>query len=88
MTRPEDRKRTPLDSTASLGDAAPDPGQPMEGHIGRYVVRRALGSGGIGVVVAAHDPELNREVAIKIVADERPDSRTRLVRDAQAMERL
>ena len=88
MTRPEDRKRNDaLDSTASIGDGAPAAGAPV-GHIGRYVVRHALGSGGMGVVVAAYDPELDRQVAIKIVATERQESRARLVREAQAMARL
>ena len=38
-----------------------------DARIGRYVYRRLVGSGGMGVVVAAHDPELDREVAIKLV---------------------
>ena len=62
----------------------PSPGA----RIGRYVVRRAVGRGGMGVVVAAHDPELDREVAIKLVATERGESRTRLVREAQALAKL
>ena len=48
----------------------------------------SVGSGGMGIVVAAYDPELDRKVAIKIVASEREESRSRLVREAQAMARL
>ena len=40
-------------------------------EIGRYVFRRLVGSGGMGVVVAAHDPELDREVAIKLIVSDR-----------------
>ena len=60
--------------------------------IGRYIVTSQLGAGGMGVVLAAYDPELDRKVAIKLVrpggvAD--PDGlRARMVREAQAMARL
>jgi tetratricopeptide (TPR) repeat protein/predicted Ser/Thr protein kinase len=57
-------------------------------HIGRYVVRQAVGSGGMGVVVAAYDPELDRPVAIKLVAAKHEESRARLVREAKALARL
>jgi serine/threonine-protein kinase len=61
--------------------------------IGRYVLERELGSGGMGFVYAARDPELNRRVAIKLVrpASEGIDSqrgRARLLREAQAMAQL
>jgi tetratricopeptide (TPR) repeat protein/predicted Ser/Thr protein kinase len=61
-------------------------------HLGRYQIERVLGMGGMGVVYAAYDPELDRKVAIKLL---RPDSqaaagslRARLGREAQAMARL
>ena len=57
-------------------------------RIGRYVFRRVVGSGGMGVVVAAHDPELDREVAIKLVASGAEADDGRAQREAQAMARL
>src|SRR5262245_36481539 len=56
--------------------------------IGRYTIDRLLGSGGMGEVYAAHDPELGREVAIKISRDLEGSSlraRARFLREAQAM---
>ena len=40
----------------------------MLGRIGRYEVERLIGSGGMGVVFKAIDTELNRPVAIKVLA--------------------
>ena len=40
----------------------------MMGRIGKYDVEREVGRGGMGVVLKAHDAELNRPVAIKILA--------------------
>ena len=42
-----------------IDEALPD-------QIERYQVRRVLGRGAMGVVYAAHDPELDREVAVKV----------------------
>jgi len=59
-------------------------------RIGRFVIRKRLGEGGMGVVLAGHDPELGRRVAIKLVRTDvdRPPYRARLMREAQAMARL
>lgn len=40
----------------------------MLGRIVRYDVERLIGSGGMGIVFKAHDTELNRVVAIKLLA--------------------
>jgi len=71
--------------------ASDDAGAPRS--IGRYQVLEKLGAGGMGVVWAARDPDLDRRVAIKVL---RPGSGTdasrrgqvRLVREAQAMAKL
>jgi CHASE2 domain-containing sensor protein/class 3 adenylate cyclase/predicted Ser/Thr protein kinase len=60
-------------------------------RIGRYVIDRVLGQGGMGAVYLAHDPELDRRVAIKLLhpaLSANPDNRARLLREAQAMARV
>ncbi|MCP3097867.1 tetratricopeptide repeat protein [Myxococcus sp. K15C18031901] len=60
-------------------------------QVSRYVVRERLGAGAMGVVYAADDPELGRQVAIKLLRPEgrqREDLRQRLLREAQALARL
>ncbi len=61
--------------------------------LGRYVVLYAVGAGGMGEVVAAYDPELDRKVAIKVLrgAEHRRlgrEGRARLLREARAIARL
>jgi len=59
-------------------------------YIGRLKLLRVLGIGGMGVVYAAYDPELNREVAVKLIRGERESAsaRVRLLREAQALAQL
>jgi eukaryotic-like serine/threonine-protein kinase len=64
--------------------------------IGRYVVLSRLGAGGMGVVYAAYDPELDRKVALKLLlvqsegteGSEGTSGRTRLLREAQALAKV
>ena len=66
-------------------------GAPAESaRIGRFAVLRKIGAGGMGVVYAAYDEELDRKLAVKLVRPGRddPDARTRSRREAQALARL
>ena len=58
--------------------------------IGHFKIVRELGAGGMGIVFEAHDHELDRRVAIKVVRDFQAGSAAgrRLVEEAQAMARL
>jgi serine/threonine-protein kinase len=68
-----DRSETP----SSVSQAAPVPPQlsqpiglktgALPSNIGRFRVRRIIGSGGMGIVFEAHDPQFDRSVAIKVI---------------------
>ena len=49
----------------ALQQALSDPSR----RVGQYVVLDELGRGGMGVVYHAHDPQLGRDVAIKMILD-------------------
>src|SRR5262249_48639064 len=70
----------------------PEP-EPERGTVfGRYVVLERIGRGGMGVVYAAYDPDLERRIALKLIRTDvgrDPDTlRARLLAEAQAMARL
>lgn len=59
--------------------------------VGKYRVRAVLGQGGMGRVLLAHDPDLDRAVAIKQIAQAHLASqvlRARFVHEARALARL
>lgn len=63
---------------------------PVE-RLGRYVVLEPIGRGGMGVVYAAYDEQLDRKVAIKVLLNDElaeDEERLRLMREAQALARL
>lgn len=59
-------------------------------HAGRFELKRSIGAGGMGVVYLAHDPELERDVAVKFLLHSMNDARgaKRLLREAQAMAKV
>jgi WD40 repeat protein len=87
------------------GDAEPHPPTPATApvpepelrddepaRIGRFVVIKRIGEGGMGMVYAAYDDALDRKVAVKLLhprgGGAGSDARARLVREAQALARL
>lgn len=62
--------RTPIAWSETLASRllAPASHPEMLGRIGRYDVERLIGSGGMGLVFKAYDTELNRPVAVKMLA--------------------
>ncbi|PCC72072.1 Tetratricopeptide repeat-containing protein [Nannocystis exedens] len=59
-------------------------------RLGRYVLLEELGRGGMGAVFGAYDPELDRKIAVKVLAGDGgdPTRQARLLREAQALARL
>lgn len=59
-------------------------------RIGRYVIEAVLGRGAMGVIYRAHDPEIDRRVAIKLIradllaGEDRAEFVARFRREAQA----
>ena len=78
--------------------AAHGPGPLARGTaVGRYLLLGRLGAGSMGVVYAAHDPGLDRKVALKLLLPDVAGSsgrsanlegRSRLLREAQALAKL
>nr|MCH9681971.1 serine/threonine protein kinase [Deltaproteobacteria bacterium] len=61
----------------------------LPGRMGRFVVLETLGEGGMGQVLAAYDPVLDRRVALKRLRSAGDDAGlARLRREARAMARL
>lgn len=100
--RTESLQQVPAQTTTLKGVAGlvPGPEEAAEKALGRgdsldrYVVLGCVGTGGMGVVYAAYDPDLDRKVAIKLLRPRLSSSpsgeaaRRRVLREAQALARL
>src|SRR5262244_2835425 len=63
----------------------------MPEKIGKYQILERIGRGGMGMIFKAHDPMLDRPVALKVISsdiDVTDELRTRFYREAQACARL
>jgi hypothetical protein len=67
-----------------------EPADAIGGSLGRYRLEREIGAGGMGVVHAAFDPDLERRIALKVLRVKAPglEAKDRLLREARAMARL
>ena len=84
---PEESPEVSLQIRNVLGILAPTDAPSMPGRLGTYEVSGVIGSGGMGVVLKAHDSSLDRVVAIKVLAPHLASSgaaRKRFAREAKA----
>ncbi|MEM9455876.1 MAG: serine/threonine-protein kinase [Myxococcota bacterium] len=83
----------PTTGRSETGRGASDPTSLVRGAtVGRYMILDRLGAGGMGVVHAAYDPDLDRKIALKLLRPGGPGSsgsaRSRLLQEARALAKL
>ncbi|AKJ02101.1 serine/threonine protein kinase [Archangium gephyra] len=94
LSSSEEEPTNVVDSPAPLAaETPPEEVLPRGAVVGRYMVLEKLGAGGMGVVYAAYDPELDRKLALKLLHPgseqvEKSGGQARLMREAQALARL
>src|SRR6266478_8955056 len=79
------RARAPQSRDGVVGSVVVE-GRVTGARIGRYVVLERVGSGAMGVVYGAYDPELDRKIALKLLQKPRggaqkPAAAARLLRE-------
>jgi serine/threonine protein kinase len=72
---------------ALLAAVLPEPREPSQ--VGRFSIEGPIGAGSMGIVFRARDPELDREVAIKVTRQGgRHSTRERVLHEARALARV
>ncbi len=85
---------TPGETGGPLSNTPLPPALARGTSLGRYLIVGAIGKGGMGVVYAAYDPELDRRVAVKLLQVRKETGKglgpegLRLLREAQALAQL
>ncbi|MDB4958975.1 MAG: Serine/threonine protein kinase [Myxococcales bacterium] len=78
-----------LAQTATAPKRSAQPEAAPRAMLGRFKLAGILGQGGMGIVYAAFDPELERKIALKVLRKAGDDdARARLLREARAMAKL
>lgn len=93
-SRPSPRGQARGSARLDEDDTDPPAQLPRGSLVGRYVVLSHVGSGGMGMVYAAYDPELERTVALKLLRPGRgldtdvQAASGRMLREARALARV
>jgi len=99
-TAPEEAEPTrlvPIQTEEPAPTPAPPPDKPAAeppppSQLGRHTLLHRIGADAVGVIYVAHDRELDRRVALKLIGTSRDpgdaDERARIIREARALARL
>ncbi|MCE9567323.1 MAG: protein kinase [Planctomycetes bacterium] len=85
-----DAERATLPLLGAMPSTIPT-NQPLPGKIGRFDIRGWLGAGAFGDVYRAYDPQLDREIALKVAKPgtlDTPERISRFLREAKAAANL
>ena len=97
MPDPTDPTSARDDPVATTGfavveaDAGPAGVSDLPGHVPGYEIIAEIGRGGMGIVYRAHDPAVNRDVAVKVLQDRyrtKPMATRRFVEEGQVTGQL
>jgi tetratricopeptide (TPR) repeat protein len=78
-------------SEIAVDEKASEPTDGLPGigaRLGRYVVRKVLGSGGMGIVFECFDPELDRRLAVKLLRRSGPREEAWVAEEARTLARV